>query len=104
MTTKEKIAVEEHLLVASGFKNTTRGYKLIQRLFKSGELDFMWVNRDDAIELRKGLWFLGFECGMRWNKIIITDDAVVKYYEKVMGLKAEPTEPEKSYYEIRKGL
>ena len=85
MTTNEKNAVERHLLKVSGFHPTTREYKLIQLLFKNDELDFIAVDRDDAIQIRKELWFLHFECGMRWNKIIITDDAVIKYYQNVMG-------------------
>lgn len=83
---------------------STKGYTLIQRLFKIGELDSMWVNRDDAIQVRKELWFLGFECAMRWNKVILTEEAVINYYQNVMGLRAESVEPQKSYYEKRKEL
>jgi len=81
-----KNAVEEHLLKASGFKETSRGYKLIQGLFKLNELDFKLVKRDDAIEIRKELWFLKFECAMRWDRIVLTDDAIINYYQNVMGM------------------
>lgn len=66
--------------------------------------DFISTNRDDAVELRKELWFLKFECRMQWNKVILTDDAIVKYYENVMGLIAESREPEKSFYDIKRAL
>lgn len=104
MTTKEKNAVEEHLLKKCGFHQTTKQYKLIQLLFKKDELDFLSVNYDDAIHLRKELWFLGFECGMRWNKIIISEDMMIKYYETVMGMMAEPRQPEKSFDDKKPGI
>lgn len=104
MNTNEKIAVEQHLLKVCGFHRASREYKLIQLLFKNDELDFISTNRDDALELRKELWFLKFECRMQWNKVILTDDAIVKYYENVMGLIAESREPQKSFYDIKRGL
>lgn len=104
MNIDEKNAVEQHLLKVCGFHSASREYKLIQKLFKDEELDFIVVNRDDAIQIRKELWFLHFECQMRWNKVILTDDAIVKYYENVMGLKAEAREPEKSFYDIKRGI
>lgn len=104
MNPNEKNAVEEHLLKVCGFHTAGREYKLIQKLFADEELDFIVVNRDDAIQLRKELWFLHFECQMRWNKVILTDDAIVKYYQNVMGVTAEPRAPEKSFYDIKKGL
>lgn len=104
MRTNEKNAVEKHLLMVCGFHELSRQYKLIQQLFKDEELDFILVNRDDAINTRKELWFLKFECRMQWNKVILTDDAIVKYYENVMGFQAEPREPEKSFYDIKRGI
>jgi len=86
MKTDEKNAVEVHLLKACGFHSATPQYKLIQRLFKDGELLFTDVNYDDLVSLRKELWFLRFECGMRFDRIMITPDIIVKYYENVMGL------------------
>lgn len=104
MNTIEKNAVEKHLLKVCGVNPSSRKYKMIQKLFEDDELDFVAVNRDDAIALRKELWFMHFECGMQWNKIIITDDAIVKYYQSVMGLTAEPRAPEKSFYDKKRGL
>ncbi|WP_428229079.1 hypothetical protein [Flavobacterium sp.] len=104
MNTNEKIAVEQHLLKVCGFHRASREYKLIQLLFNNDELDFISTNRDDALELRKELWFLKFECPMQWNKVILTDDAIVKYYENVMGLITESKEPQKSFYDIKRGL
>jgi len=92
MTTNEKNAVEKHLLRVVGANPTTLKYKMLKKLFDDGELAFVDVDRDDAIALRKELWFMHFECQMQLNKILITDDAVVKYYETVLGLKAEPIE------------
>jgi hypothetical protein len=99
MTTKEKNAVEEHLLKACGFHSATKQYKLIQLLFKIGELDFVSVDRDDAIDIRKQLWFLHFECAMRWDRIILTDEPIIKYYENVMGLVSESGKEEKSFFD-----
>ena len=104
MNTNEKNAVEKHLLKVCGFHPGSREYKLIQLLFKNEELDFISTNRDDAIQIRKELWLLHFECQMRWNKVVLTDEPIVKYYENVMGLKAEPRAPEKSFYDIKRGL
>jgi len=92
MNIDEKNAVEQHLLKVCGFHSASREYKLIQKLFKDEELDFIVVNRDDAIQIRKELWFLHFECQMRWNKVILTDDAIVKYYENVIMAKNNKSE------------
>ncbi len=104
MNTNEKNAVEQHLLKVCGFHPASREYKLIQLLFKNNELDFISTDRDDAVALRKELWLLKFECRMQWNKVILTDDAIVKYYENVMGLTAQSREAEKSVYDIKTGL
>lgn len=85
MITDEKNAVEAHLLKACGFHPATPQYKLIERLFKDDELQFIHVSYDEAVSLRKELWFLRFECGMRFDRIIITDDIVMNYYEIVMA-------------------
>ena len=86
METNEKNAVEAHVLKSFGFHPATPKYKFLERLFKDGELIFNEVGYDDAVSLRKELWLLKFECGMRFNKIIITEEAYFKYYVDVMGL------------------
>lgn len=88
MITDKKNAVEAHLLKSCGFHSATPQYKLINRLFKDDELLFTDVNYDDAVSLRKELWFLKFECGMRYDRIIITDDVVMKYYVNVMDIQS----------------
>lgn len=92
MKTDEKNAVETHLLKACGFHSATPQYKLIQRLFKDNELNFTDVDYNEAVSLRKELWFLKFECGMQFDRILITDEIVMKYYENVMGRKSESDE------------
>ena len=86
METTEKKAIEEHLLKMCGYHPATPRYKLVQRLFNDEELLFQDVTYDKAVSLRKELWLLKFECGMRWNKIIVTDEAFFKYYVNAMGL------------------
>jgi len=99
METTEKNAVQAHLLKACGFHPATPQYKLIQRLFDQEELLFQDVGYDDGVSLRKELWFLKFECGMRWDKIIITEETIIKYYVTVMGLTPESREPGIIFYD-----
>ena len=99
METTEKNAVQAHVLKACGFHPATPRYKLIQRLFTEEELVFQDVGYDEAVTLRKELWFLKCECGMRFNKIIITDEVFFKYYVDVMGLTPQLQEPGTIYYD-----
>lgn len=75
METNEKKAVEAHLLNAYGFHPATPKYKFLERLLKEGELIFKEVGYDEAVALRKELWFLKFECTMRFNKVLISEEA-----------------------------
>ena len=92
MKTDEKNAVEAHILKACGFHSTTPQYKLIQQLFNYNEVLFKDVNYDEAVSLRRELWLLQFECAMKFDRILITDEIVMKYYENIMGLKSESDE------------
>lgn len=92
MKTDEKNAVEAHILKACGFHSTTPQYKLIQRLFKYNEVLFKDVNYDEAVSLRRDLWLLQFECAMKFDRILITDEIVMKYYENIIGLQSESDE------------
>lgn len=92
MKTNEKNAVEAHVLKAFGFHPATPKYKLLERLFKDEELIFEEVGYDNAVSLRKELWLLQFECGMRFNKIIVNDEVYFNYYVNVMGLIPRPQE------------
>jgi len=99
METNEKKAVEAHVLKAFGMHPATPRYKLIERLFSEEELVFQDVGYDEAVSIRKELWFLKFECGMRFNKIIVTDEAFFKYYVTVMGLAPKPQDPGIIFYD-----
>lgn len=99
MTSAEKKAVEIHLLNASGLGEKSIGRRAIKTLFRVNELDFYLFNRDLVIDIRKGCMTLGLECQLRWDKIILNDSAIRKYYENVMGLTAEIEPEEKSYYQ-----
>lgn len=98
MTTNEKNAITAHVLKAFGFHPATPKYKLLERLFKDEELIFKEVGYDDAVSLRKELWFLKFECVMRFNKIIVTEEVYFNYYVNVMGLIPKPQEPGNIFY------
>ncbi|WP_394776664.1 hypothetical protein [Flavobacterium sp.] len=104
MTIIEKLAVEKHLLKASKLEERDRRYQAIEQLFRIYELDFMFYDMNFALDIRRGLGVLGLECDVRRNKIVLEKSAIIQYYEKVMGLKAEPIEEEKSYYQRQKGL
>jgi hypothetical protein len=99
MEANEKQAVEAHLLKAYGMHPATPRYKLLERLLKEESLVFQEVGYDEAVSLRKELWFLKFECGMRWNKIIINDEVYFKYYVNVMGLTPKNHEEGKIFYD-----
>jgi hypothetical protein len=101
MNSTEKKAVEEHLLKASGLGEKSRGYKAIQHLFRVNELDVYLFHRDLVFDIRKGCMTLGLECDIRWDKIILDESAIRKYYEEVMGLTPEKEEDEIGYFQRR---
>ncbi|RKR11132.1 hypothetical protein C8C83_2828 [Flavobacterium sp. 90] len=102
MTWQEKSAVEYHVLSASKLDERDKRYKAIKYLFEKGELDFIFFEMSFALDIRRGLNVLGLECPLSRNKVILSEEAIIKYYENVMKLKAEPKEEEKSYYQRRK--
>ncbi|MCC9016940.1 hypothetical protein [Flavobacterium lipolyticum] len=103
MNSKVKNEVEAHLLKASGLGEKSVGYKAIKQLFLNEESSLMF-NHVLLLDIRRGCILLGLDIELVRNKIVLTEAAIIKYYENVMHLKAPPSEEEKSYYERRKGL
>lgn len=99
MKTNEKNAAEQHLLKAYGYHPATPKYKLLERLLKEGELIFKEVGYNDAVALRKELWLLKFECTMRFNKILVSEEAYFNYYVNVMHLVPKTQEPDNIFYD-----
>lgn len=101
MTSTEKSEVLFHVLKASRLEEKDKRYKAIQHLFRVDQLSFMFFEINFALDIRRGLLVLGLECEVSRNKVILEEGSIIKYYENIMGLKAEPKEEEKSYYQRR---
>ena len=93
-----KSEVENHILAASKLNRNDERYRAIKHLFRVDQLDFMFFHKELALDIRRGLKILGLECDVSSSKVKLHEDAILKYYESVMGLKAEKIE-DKSYYE-----
>lgn len=100
MTSKEKTAVKEHINKTAGWNENSKGYQAIHKLFdKSAWYLSFEFEPNLYIEIAHWLQKIGLEVEIRSGSVKMDDDALIKYYENVMGIKAQPREPEKSYYE-----
>lgn len=99
MTGKEKEAVKVHINKTAGWNENSKGFQAIKYLFSKNEWDF-WLLLEVQLykDLAEWLRLIGLKVEIRADRVILTDDAVVAYYENVIGLKAEPLE-DKSYVE-----
>ncbi|PIF33007.1 hypothetical protein CLU81_3577 [Flavobacterium sp. 9] len=100
MTSKERNEVEDHIIKTAGFDQTTKGYQAIKLLFNKNEWDF-WLLLEPQLHQDLAIWLqqIGLKVEIRADKVNLTEDAIIHYYSSVMGLKAEPREQEKSYWE-----
>lgn len=100
MERKEITTVHDHINKTAGWNETSKGHQAIKTLFEKREWCLsMCFEPKLYLDIAKWLRQIGLEVEIRSYDVKLDDDAIIKYYEKVMGLKAQPKEPEKSYYE-----
>lgn len=100
MDRKEITAVRDHINKIAGWNEVSKGYQAIKILFEKKEWCLSMCSEPKLyLDIAKWLRQIGLEVEIRSYDVKLDDDALIKYYEKVMGLKAQPLEPEKSYYE-----
>jgi len=104
MNKEEKKAVAKHISAIGGFGEDTKGYQAMESLIEMGEWSFYWFEKPFCLEMAKWLQRIKLQVQIRDDAVKLSDDALFKYYQNVMGLKVAPSEPEKSYYERLKGI
>lgn len=90
MTIEEKKEITKHISTAGGFNERTKGYHAVQSLLIMGEWSFKWYDESFCIQNARWLQHIGLDVEIRSELVKVTDEAIEKYYVKIMGLTPEP--------------
>lgn len=89
ITREEKKEITRHISKIGGFNEKTKGYHAVENLLILGEWSFHWYEKSFCIQNASWLQHIGLEVEIKSDGVKVSDEAIEKYYIRIMGLTPE---------------